>query len=153
MTCSGTCPSDRHDRMYSDFGSKWPSTIPGHLQVLGSILPELWGNKVLAKPMHLLEMLQQNWLQHQNCPVNKHRTERSSERRPLRIPVKSADVLSSLREGGSDSLCCQAAGVLSPQATWLDGTARRVEIHMDSSQWHMDKGRTPCISTRAGSPI
>jgi hypothetical protein len=34
--------------------------------------------------------------------VNKHRTERSSERRPLRIPVKSADVLSSLREGGSD---------------------------------------------------
>ena len=39
-----------------------------------------------------------------------------------------------------------------PKPTRLDGTARRVKIHMDSSQWHMDKGRTPCIPTRAGSP-
>ena len=49
--------------------------------------------------------------------------------------------------------CCQATGVLSPQAARLDGPARCFEIHMGSSKWYVDEGRTPCISTRAGRQI
>ena len=43
--------------------------------------------------------------------------------------------------------------VLSSQATRLDRATRCVEIHMGSYQWCMDKGRTPCFSTRAGYQI